>query len=221
MANKKHCPFKRGLRKAFCPWPSAHNILLLLAMLYLLSLVNLTASEWASWVQAIGSIGAIWGALALGRQQLKNQAAAKIDEFEARSGAYLAVVESACKNSAMLSELVSSGTTPSGLHMLWDNHLGELFRTNLNMLKAIPSHDLGSYEHVVAHSVMVTKLIRIEASILGLFKDQEEYRRLQERWIDFQYGEITSDNEVVQESLVRYRDAHMAKIESARSRAIV
>ncbi|KPG98385.1 hypothetical protein AEQ67_13620 [Pseudomonas sp. RIT-PI-q] len=221
MANEKHCPFKRWLRKAFCPWPSVHNILLLLAMLYLLSLVHLTASEWASWVQAIGSIGAIWGALALGRRQLKNQASAKIDELEARSGAYLAVVESACKNSAILSELVSNGTNPTGLHMLWDNHLGELFRTNLNMLKTIPAHDLGSYELVVAHSVMVTKLIRIEASLLNLFKDQEEHKQLQSRWIEFQYGEITSDNEMIQESLVRFKDAHIAKIESARSRSLV
>ncbi|MEG1628568.1 hypothetical protein [Pseudomonas sp.] len=221
MAIEKHCPCKRWLGKVFCPWPSVHNILLLLAVLYLLSLASLTASEWASWVQAIGSIGAIWGALALGRRQIKNQASTKMDELEARSGAYLAVVESACKNSARLSDLVSNGTAVSGLHMLWDYHLGELFRTNLNMLKAIPAHELGSYELVVEHSVMVTKLMRMEATLLNLFKLQEEHKRLQPRWIEFQYDEIVGDNELAQESLTRYKDAHMAKIESARSRSRV
>jgi hypothetical protein len=73
MTIEKHCPFKRGLRKVFCPWPSAHNILLLLAVLYLLSLARLTASELADWVQAIGSIAAIMGAFYISQAQQRYQ----------------------------------------------------------------------------------------------------------------------------------------------------
>lgn len=212
-------------KSIFKPWMSVQNLVLIFALLFMFFLAvtqyGLNKTELASWVQAVGSIGAIWGVFSIGRRQLKSQEFSRLDELEARSGAYLAVVESACKNSAKLSELLSNGTAPSGLHMLWDYHLGELFRTNSNMLKAIPAHDLGCYELVVAHSVMVTKLIRIEATLINLFKMEEEYKRLQPRWIDFQYGEISGDNELIQESLARYREAHVAKISSARSRALV
>lgn len=59
MAIEVRCPFKRGLRKVFCPWPSPHNVLLFLAAVFLLSLIDMDKGQWASWVQAIGSMVAI------------------------------------------------------------------------------------------------------------------------------------------------------------------
>ncbi|MBJ2345533.1 MULTISPECIES: hypothetical protein [Pseudomonas] len=59
MPVEKRCPVKLWLNTVFNPWPSAHNVLIILAVVFLLSLVKLSASEWASWVQAAGSIAAI------------------------------------------------------------------------------------------------------------------------------------------------------------------
>ncbi|MFJ2379871.1 hypothetical protein [Pseudomonas protegens] len=65
MAYAQRCPVKLLFRKIFCPWPSAHNVLIVLSVIFLLGLVDLTTSEWASWVQAVGSILAIIGAALL------------------------------------------------------------------------------------------------------------------------------------------------------------
>ncbi len=73
MKIEKRCPFKRGLKKVFCPLPSAHNVLLFLAILFLLSLANLSADEWANWAQAIGSIAAIMGAFYISQAQQRYQ----------------------------------------------------------------------------------------------------------------------------------------------------
>ena len=211
-------------KSLFKPWASVQNFCWAFALIFITVLVlkvyDLNKSELASWVQALGSIGAIWGALAISRRQLRNQEIAKIDEIQERWGAYLAVIESACKNADKLAVLVNSGVTTSGLKLMWDYHVGELFKTNMSMLKSIPAHDLGSYELVVAHSVMITKMIRIEGIVLSLAELEAKYKRLQPRWVKYQYDELSGDNEVIQDALARYKEAYSAKIELVRSRAL-
>lgn len=80
MAVEKRCPVKRGLSAVFCPWPSAHNVLMILTAVFLLSLINLTASEWASWVQAIGSILAIIYAVNIANSQYRRSEQLRKDQ---------------------------------------------------------------------------------------------------------------------------------------------
>lgn len=210
-------------KKLLKPLVSVQNVVLFCAVVYVVFLLlrsyDLDKSELASWVQAIGSIGAIWGALSIGRKQLESHDSARADELKAKSEAYLAVIESACKNSAKLADLLRGGARLSGLELLWDYHIGELFRVNLNMLKTIPAHELGGYDFVVAHSVVLTKMIRMESCLLYLFETQKQYKKLQPRWVQFQYDAIISDDELVQKGLANYKEAHLEKIANVSSRS--
>lgn len=198
------------------PWLSVQNVCLALAAFFVFALLirmyDFNKSELASWVQALGSIGAIWGALAASRKQMTNQAIAEAKRAELRDGAYLAVVESACKNVRKLSEFLERGPTLNGFLLMWDYHVGGLFESNMEMLKGIPAHELGSYDLVVSHSVIITKMARIKATIRGLHEVSEQYKRVQERWVKHQYAEITSDDEMVQEALARYKQALSVKL---------
>lgn len=193
------------------PWLSVQNICLALAICFvsilLIRMYDLSKSELASWVQAFGSIGAIWGALAVGRKQIASQINTDAKRAELREGAYLAVMESACKNVRKLSEFVEGGPTLNGFLLMWDYHVGGLFESNMEMLKGIPAHELGSYDLVVSHSVVITKMIRIQGVVRRLREVDERYKRVQDRWVKYQYSEITGDNEVVQEALEKYKVA--------------
>ncbi|WP_085590833.1 hypothetical protein [Pseudomonas sp. B14(2017)] len=197
------------------PWLSVQNICLALAICFVTVLLirtyDLNKSELASWVQAFGSIGAIWGALAVSRRQITMQANADAKRAELRDGAYLAVMESACKNVRKLSEFVDGGPTLNAFLLMWDYHVGGLFESNMEILKGIPAHELGSYELVVSHSVVMTKMIRIQGVIRGLREADERYKKVQEPWVKYQYSEITGDNEVVQDALERYKVALAVK----------
>lgn len=81
MTVEKRCPIMRRLSAVFCPWPSAHNVLMLLTAIFLLSLINLTASEWASWVQAVGSILAIMYAVNIANSQHRRSEKLRRDEI--------------------------------------------------------------------------------------------------------------------------------------------
>ncbi|WP_414156540.1 hypothetical protein [Pseudomonas sp. BNK-30] len=197
------------------PWLSVQNICLALAICFvsvlLIKAYDLNKGELASWVQAFGSIGAIWGALAVSRKQINMQASADAKREELRDGAYLAVMESACKNVRKLSEFVDSGPTLNGFLLMWDYHVGGLFESNMEILKGIPAHELGSYELVVSHSVVMAKMIRIQGVVRGLREADEHHKQVQERWVKYQYSEITGDNEVVQDALERYKVALAVK----------
>lgn len=84
MSYEKHCPFKRGLRKVFCPWPSAHNVLMFLMSIFFLSLIDMDKGQWASWVQAVGSVAAIFTAVAIAHRDSSLRQKA---ELNARNGA--------------------------------------------------------------------------------------------------------------------------------------
>lgn len=211
-------------KSLFKPWASVPNFCIAFALIFITVLAircyDLNKSELASWVQAIGSIGAIWGALSINRRQLRNHDLAKVDEIEERAGAYLAVVESACRNAKKIADFVSDDPSASALKLLWDYNFGELFKTKLNMLKGIPAHELGSYDLVEAHSVIVAKMIRIESIVLGMAELDGKYKRIQENWAKYKYNEICGDNEMIQKALASYKVAHIAKIEAVRSRAL-
>ncbi|WLH32609.1 hypothetical protein [Pseudomonas canadensis] len=189
------------------PWMSIQNLLLALAIIFCVALMKPNSSELASWVQALGSIGAIWGALAISRKQMSSQSNADTKRAELRDGAYFAVVESACKNVRKLSEFVENGPTLNAFLMIWDYHVGGLFENNLEMLKGIPAHELGSYDLVVSHSVMITKMIRIQNRVRELREVSQQYKRVQARWVKNQFSEISGDNELVQDALERYKVA--------------
>jgi hypothetical protein len=189
------------------PWMSIQNLLLALAIIFCVALTKLNSSELASWVQALGSIGAIWGALAISRKQMSSQSNADTKRAELRDGAYFAVVESACKNVRKLSEFVENGPALNAFLMIWDYHVGGLFENNLEMLKGIPAHELGSYDLVVSHSVMITKMIRIQNRVRELREVSQQYKRVQPRWVKSQFSEIIGDNELVQDALERYKVA--------------
>ncbi|MBI6911089.1 hypothetical protein [Pseudomonas palleroniana] len=194
------------------PWMSVQNFVLVLALIFCVALMKPSSSELASWVQALGSIGAIWGALAVSRKQISSQSNADTKRAELRDGAYLAVIESACKNVRKLSEYVEGCPTLNAFLFMWDYHVGGLFESNLEMLKGIPAHELGSYDLVVSHSVMITKMIRIQNRVRELREVSNQYKRVQERWVKFQFSEITGDNELVQDAFERYKVALEMKL---------
>lgn len=199
-------------RELLKPWLSVQNIVLMGAFVFLICLVivrfELTRSEVASWVQAVGSIAAIWFALALGRQQMRSQDAARARALELKAGAFLAVFESAAKNADKISEIALRKERLSSFVMRWDLSASEIFRVNLNILKSIPAHELGGYELVVAHTAILSFMIKIERFIADLVEIEAAGRDIQQRWLDAKYEEIIECNRFIQVALETYQTAN-------------
>ncbi|WP_136477305.1 hypothetical protein [Pseudomonas sp. DG56-2] len=207
-------------KSLFKPWLSVQNVVLGFFLIFVVGLVirqyALTSSEIASWVQAVGSVGAIWGALALGRQQIRNQDAMRFRELEVKSGAFLGVFESACKNSNKIAELAGLNIPVSHFSMRWELYISELYRTNIAMLKGIPAHELGGYDLVSAHAVILSVMLKIEADLLRLF-EVDEGADVQARWSEHVYAQIISHNKLVQTSFESFRGAHQERLEKLRA----
>ncbi len=219
MALEKHCPFKQQLRKIFCPWPSAHNVLLALAMIFFLSLVKLTASEWASWVQAFGSIFAIAGALSVSRKQVQaqnNVAAAQIQHqmnmvvqaAKDKAEAFFAVVDYAATSCDAICNMARQKMPVEVMRMTWEAHLKEISQANLLALRSVPVHELGSYELVVGYSTVLASYINFISEVERTINGDRRYHAPESNDL---YAGMIQQSALVQAGFGAFKDAHALK----------
>ncbi|GEM_PF-7095414 len=161
----QRCPVKLVLRKVFCPWPSVHNVLIILSVLFLLSLVDLTAGEWASWVQAFGSIAAILGAFALSGRQLAKHDAERTRQERKKMHAYIAVINHAVEQcqQALISE--QEETTRGNIVAAWAGGYAQTFNSSLASLELLATHELGDRDLVVAYNCILGEMTNIATYI--------------------------------------------------------
>jgi hypothetical protein len=102
----------------------------------------------ASWVQAIGSIAAILAAFNIGNQQIKSQNKQRAREQEYKTEAYYAVVMNAVKKIESFGALIERNTSPEDIQLNWNMLYSQIFSACQNSLRALPAHELGSYNMV-------------------------------------------------------------------------
>ncbi|MFL1556245.1 hypothetical protein [Pseudomonas sp. O11] len=163
-ATESRCYFKRWLKFVFCPWPSAQNVLIFLAAIILLSLVKLNSSEWASWVQAIGSVAAIWAALIIGRKQLAAQQAAEIEGRRAKALAFQSVVRYAVEQAENINSYIQFLPDQREFISCWNREDLEIIDGAIDSLRAIPVHELGSYELIFSFNIIFSCLVRLKGA---------------------------------------------------------
>lgn len=189
----------------FKPWLSVSNILLLLAVFFVIALFKLTSSELASWVQAVGSIAAILGAFSISNSQnVKEKKRVALESVSKLDGMF-AVVKSAVDHSSSFVEFV--GKTPNIFvyKTSWDTVYSEALSGSVESLKAIPAHELGSYELVVQFMMIrgaVSKVANPPRSLTGAFAEQE---------LIFMYHAIASQSTILQFSWSEFEYAYNEK----------
>ncbi|WP_460135942.1 hypothetical protein [Pseudomonas sp. S1_E04] len=155
------------------PWISVQNFVLACALIFLIALLKLTSSELASWVQAIGSIAAIWGALHVSNLQHYRQNAAQNAMAINRAKARLAVVKNAAEY-GMSTGAFAAKTPPIYVFVsTWKMTLGVTTAAALSSLEALPSHELGTYEMVLACSGILGGLVQMRADVNSLIDKGE------------------------------------------------
>lgn len=150
------------------PWISIQNVVLIGSMIFMIALFKPTSSEVASWVQAVGSIAAIWGALSIGRKQIANQIEMSHKERVERTKSFYAVVEGAVDALTKIGNVSSKKPSLEAYDIFINNYFGERFKISLHMLKAVPAHDLGSYELVMAYSKILSSMTYVSLLLTEL-----------------------------------------------------
>lgn len=113
---------------------------------------NLTAETWASWVQAVGSIVAIAGAYFIGERQAKSarRAAAEMQDRE-RSGklaSIFAICTAAHERAKFVYKVFCEVPADSITRSFDYDH--SLVRSVIKALEAIPVHEIGNANAVIA-----------------------------------------------------------------------
>lgn len=189
------------------PVVSVQNAVLVLSLIFFLAILGLSSTELASWVQAIGSVAAIWFALSISQNQLAHQNLIKSEEVLARAEAFYAVEKSAVEHAGSVSEIIADGANIFAFKMVWDAQIGELFWAALNALKALPVHELGSYELVVAHTTILSSMMSMNKELDKLLANWEEGTDLSNI-----YASVVSQNRILQHMWVKYERAYADRI---------
>ena len=122
-------------------------------------------SEWAAWVQAFGVIGSIIGAFAIATRQarasmVQAEQIAKAD-IARKQEAYKAVVQVAHEYAKSTGELVLKRPPACVINAYWRTMGEEDTRAAVEALMALPLHDLGNSELVVAANGVRSSLTKM------------------------------------------------------------
>ena len=185
----------------FKPWISVQNALLFLAMCFVIALFDFNKSELASWVQAVGSIAAIWGAFWISNYQVIKERRRLAQESLAKLDGVLAVVKSAVDHSNSFLEFIGQEPHIFAFKESWDLIWSEALNGSVESLKAIPAHELGSYDLVVqfmmirgavskvAMSVKTPNVPFAEQELVFMYHKTLNYREiLNYSWAQFEYA---------------------------------
>jgi hypothetical protein len=146
-------------------WGYGGAVVILSAIIVVQNVWGLSKTDWAAWVQAIGSIGAILGAFYLGSRQAQWQARAEDRRIRAK---YLSIANVAI---GYVEVILDSARPDSGGMLLAGIEAQRLIETT-SAMKAIPLHELGSPDVIVAWSTFIKNL----------------------RWLNETYANVTDSN---------------------------
>ena len=190
-------------KSLFKPLCSVQNVVLALSVIFILSLLNLSSSELAGWVQAIGSIVAIWGAFQISNRQVERQELERIEVRSKQASAYYAVAKNAVDAASNFVVFSQHSHSPTIMRMNWDLMYSHSIESSLSSLKALPSHELGTYELVMAHSGLIASI----ASILAQTRNSLNATALLEQEYILLLGELSMRLSNLNFYWVNFRDA--------------
>jgi hypothetical protein len=175
----------------FQPWVSVQNAVLFLAGCFAVALLGLNKSELASWVQAVGSIAAILGAFWISNSQIIKEQKRRVDESIAKLDSICAVVKSAVDHSNSFLEFTGQKPNKFAFQSSWEMVFSEALASSIDSLKAIPAHELGSYELVINFMMIRSSVAKVASgpqSFRQAFADQE---------LIFMYQNISSQSGIL------------------------
>jgi len=185
----------------FQPWVSVQNAVLVLAGCFVVALFGLNKSELASWVQAVGSISAILGAFWISNSQTLKEQKRRSNESIVKLDSIIAVVESAVDHSNSFLAFIGKVPNKFAFKVSWETVFSEALVGSVESLKAIPAHELGSYELVVNFMMIrssVAKITNGPQAYSQAFVDQElifmyqtistQSGMLEHAWAEFQHA---------------------------------
>ncbi|WP_148561561.1 hypothetical protein [Pseudomonas psychrophila] len=173
----------------------------------------------AYWVQAVGSIFAIIGVfivsriqtsaqIAIAQGQIQHQIDMKNREVADRAVAILAVVDCASRLCEAIYETSSEDKSVNMLAKAWNAHFREVSQASLHALRGVPVYELGSYQLVVQHGIILAAFVK--------FVSEVEIVIVNERSVDVPesmgvFGGMKHQNTIMQEGFAAFKQAHRIK----------